>query len=266
MTQMPKMPDLPRVGIAYDNVALDYDHHLVRDLWVRRVLWRHFDRLFRPGDHVLDVGCGTGSDTMHLAARRVRVTSVDASAKMLDELRLKLKSAPSAALVDVRQGEINRLAPLLPVGLDGIISSFAALNTVDLTTFGKVAAQLLRPGGRLVCHMLSPGHLTGGGRGLRTRRRAEQPASLDENPEITVGGESLPHLVLPPRSTYGRFFSSDFLLRRSYGLGFLVPRGLEAHLPASVLDALGFLESVIGVLPPLGSLARFFVLDLERRR
>ncbi len=254
-----------RVGIAYDSLAADYDRNLVPDLWVRRVLWRHFDRHFRAGDHVLDAGCGTGIDTMHLAARQVRVIAVDVSGKMLDELRSKLESTPFASLVDVRHGEINQLAPMLPRSLDGVISSFAALNTVDLATFGKTAAHLLRPGGRLVCHMLSPGHLKPGIRGLLTRRRGALPTSQDEETEIAVGGESLRHLLLGPRATYSRFFSADFVLRRAYAVGFAVPRKIETHLPALALDAVGLLESVVGSFPPFDSLARFFVLDLEKR-
>lgn len=257
--------DPSRVGVAYDSLAPDYDHQLAPDLWIRRVLWRHFDRLFREGDHVLDAGCGTGTDTIHLAARRVRVTSVDVSAKMLAELRAKLESVPFASLVDVREGDLNQLAPVLPRSLDGVISSFAALNTVDLAAFARTAASLLHPGGRLVCHMLSQGYLTRGIRGVLTRRHGVSPTAHESETKIILGGETLPHLVLTPDATYSSFFAPDFLLRRSYALGFLVPRKVAPHLPVIALDAVGFLESVVGMFPPFGSLGRFFVLDLERR-
>ncbi len=46
------------VGAAFDRIARDYD-----DLWTRtgtgrlqrEAVWRYIDRLFSPGDHVLDL-------------------------------------------------------------------------------------------------------------------------------------------------------------------------------------------------------------------
>lgn len=245
--------DPTAVAAAYDSVASDYDRHLARDAWSRRVLWRHFRRRFRPGDHVLDAGCGTGIDTLHLAERGIRVTAVDVSPGMLAELRKKLVAFPYASRVDARLGDLNQLAPALPVNLDGIVSSFAALNTVDIADFGRQAARLLRPGGHLLCHMLSPGY-------LNPAARAGTPPA-----PVNVNGTLIPHLLLGPRQLYARFFAADFVLRRAHALGFLVRPAAEKRLPPGMLDALGWLESILGGLPGLASRGRFFVLDLERR-
>ena len=187
------------------------------------------------------------------------MTSVDVSDRMLDQLRSKLESTSFASLVDVRHGELTRLAPDLPGSLDGVISSFAALNTVDLMTFGKTAASLLRPGGRLVCHMLSPGYLTGGIRGVLARR-GESPVPEGGGANINVGGQALTHLLLAPGETYSRFFSADFVLRRSYALGFLVPRKIERHLPDQALSAAAFSRVHRGEVPAPVRSGRFFVL------
>src|SRR5262245_43816771 len=60
------------IGGAYDGFAGDYDRRLAGEQWMRDVLWRHYLRLFRPGAHVIDAGCGTGIDTVFLASRGVR--------------------------------------------------------------------------------------------------------------------------------------------------------------------------------------------------
>lgn len=242
-----------RIGAAYDSLAAEYDGHLARDAWTRRILWRHFDRLFREGDRVLDVGCGTGSDTVHLASRRVRVTAVDVSPGMIAQLRAKLGDAALASMVDVRLGDINDLAPALTGPFDGVVSSFAALNTVDLTRFAAAAARLVRPGGRIVCHMLAPGYAAG------------RPDGGAGSAVIDVAGQPLPHLQLPAGQVYRRFFAADFAQRASYALGFLVSRKMEMILPAPALDLLGHIEAIVGAAPPLVSAGRFFVLDLERR-
>jgi SAM-dependent methyltransferase len=253
-----------RIGLAYDAVAADYDRQLEPAGWIRRALWRHFDRVFGPGDRILDVGCGTGTDAIHLARNQVRVTAVDASAEMLARLRAKLaRESPRLQQdVDVQRGNVDDVGPTLVGPFDGIISSFAALNTVDLSTFARHAARLLRPGGRFVCHMLSAGH----GQSARARLLG-RPASRDAPGArtVVVGGEPLTHLDVPPDEIYRRFFRADFDARGGYALGLFISGALEARLPEALLDLVGRVEPIIGALPALAPRGRFFVLDLERR-
>jgi ubiquinone/menaquinone biosynthesis C-methylase UbiE len=237
-----------RIGTAYDAVAAEYDRQLGRDRWMRRILWRHFDRLFGPGDRVLDAGCGTGIDTIHLASRHVRVTAVDASTAMVAELRSKLARLHPPLDVQAEVGDVNDVAGRLSGPFDGIVSSFAALNTVDLHGFAATAARLLRPGGRIVCHLLSLG------------RAGASPEKV-----IEVAREPLAHLSLPPSEVYRRFFEARFVKRAAYALGFLVSRAMETRLPEPLLDLLGRVEAVVGAAQPLVGAGRFFVLDLARR-
>jgi SAM-dependent methyltransferase len=258
------MTDAADVTRAYDAAAADYDRHLARDSWMRRILWRHYDRVFQPGDRIMDAGCGTGLDSLHLASRGVRVTAVDVSGGMLDRLRAKLASAPGAELVDVRPGDISDVAGAEAQPFDGMISSFGPLNTADLERFGQVAARAIRPGGRLVCHMLSPGYLAAGWRGGLERLGLVPPRGR-ARASLEVAGTHVRHSVLTAEEVFPRFFSEGFVLRHSYALGFLVLRKMETVLPELVLDTLGALEARVGGFLPSRSMGRFFVLDLERR-
>jgi ubiquinone/menaquinone biosynthesis C-methylase UbiE len=250
-----------RIGVAYDAVAADYDRQLEPAGWIRRTLWRHFDRLFRPGDRILDVGCGTGSDAIHLARNRLHVTAIDASGEMLAQLQAKLARESPPLDIDVKRGNIDDLARQLVGPYDGIISSFAALNTVDLSAFAPQAARLLRPGGHLICHMLSTGH----GQTVPHRLLGRRPTTPGVK-SYPVGGASLPHLDIQPDDFYRRFFAGHFDRRRGYALGLFVSGALEARLPAPLLDVLGRIEPIVGAVPAMMSRGRFFVLDLERRR
>jgi SAM-dependent methyltransferase len=259
-----------QIAEAYDELAGDYDRQLEEDGWMRRILWRHFDRLFCAGDCVLDVGCGTGLDSIHLASRRIRVTAVDASPEMVARLRTKA-AAGIADAPAIYVGEINEVLAGLPGPFDGIVSSFAALNTVALDAFAEAAARLLRPGGRAVCHMLSPGYHRG--RLSRWRRwrswRADGVARAREREReevaIPLAGRAVAHLNLPPLETYRRFFATRFEQRECYALGLTMPRRGSRRIPRSIVDALGRADVLLGSVPWLLPFGRFFVLDLERR-
>jgi SAM-dependent methyltransferase len=249
-----------RVASAYDSVAGDYDRLLERDAWMRRALWRHFAKLFHAGDRVLDVGCGTGLDTIHLASLGIRMTAVDLSSGMLGELRTKLRQACSASIVDVRPGDIGQVMGDLTGPFDGIVSSFAALNTIDLLPFAREAARLVRPGGRLVTHLLAPGY---GTRGPRRWWRAVRPGShiLD----VDVHGHRVEHAVLAPGELYRRVFADEFAYRGAYSLGLLIGRKVERGLPDRLLDIAARFEAHVSRAWPLSSAGRFYVLDVERR-
>ena len=55
----------------------------------REAVWREIDPLFRAGETVLDLGCGTGADAVHLMADGVQVYGTDASAEMVRIARRK---------------------------------------------------------------------------------------------------------------------------------------------------------------------------------
>ena len=55
---------------------------------------------FGPGDHVLELGCGTGEDALWLARHGVRVTATDVSQTMLAVAQRKAAAANLTDLID----------------------------------------------------------------------------------------------------------------------------------------------------------------------
>jgi 2-amino-4-hydroxy-6-hydroxymethyldihydropteridine diphosphokinase len=98
------------------------------------------------GKRLLDVGCGTGRFTRELAARGALVTGVDRSETMLDAARATAYVGRGKAPEYVR-GDANVELP----GHDyDAITSFYALQYLDIAAFGKRAFTSLAPGGTLV--------------------------------------------------------------------------------------------------------------------
>jgi SAM-dependent methyltransferase len=112
----------------------------------RTAVWREIDGLFRPGDRVLDLGCGTGDDALHLAGLGVEVFGIDASAKMVEIARSRDVYASSLRIEDLDR---------LECGFSGALSNFGALNCVaDLEPVAAQLARLVKSGGPIaICLM-----------------------------------------------------------------------------------------------------------------
>jgi SAM-dependent methyltransferase len=104
----------------------------------------------RSGEHVLDLGSGSGTDSF-LAARAVgpsgHVTGVDMTAAQLGKAT-RLATEADIACVSFVDGYIER--PPVPAGsIDCIISNGVINLSPDKPTVFHAAATALRPGGRL---------------------------------------------------------------------------------------------------------------------
>jgi SAM-dependent methyltransferase len=264
---MHAVPGQTQPGIAaYDAIAADYDAQVAGDAWMRRVLHAHYLRVFKPGDRVLDVGCGTGIDAVFLARHGVQVVAIDFSAEMIAQLRAKAAAAHVGDRIEPRVLPIEDLAALQGQAFDGLVSAFAALNTLpDLSRFASDAAQLVRPGGRLVLHALNRFSLW---EWLGSLARRDVPAAGQvgrvSSREFTIGGRAVRHTLYFPAEADRRFFSRHFALRRRYSLGALRPPHTVRRLPPRLVSALEWLDVRTGSWPLLQNCGRFWVLDLER--
>ena len=264
---MHAVPGPPQPGLsAYNAIAAGYDAQVQGDDWMRRVLHAHYARVFTPGMHVLDVGCGTGIDALALARRGVHVTAIDFSGEMIAQLRAKLSCTPEAVLVEPRVLAIEDLGQLRGEHFDGLISAFAALNTLEGPGgFARDAADLLRPGGRAILHVLNRfslweylGYLARG-----NSAAAAQVGRLRTR-GFTIGGHSVRHRLYFARELYESAFAKHFVLRDVYSLGALRPPHTVQRLPVPLVEALEWLDVRCRRWPLLRDGGRFCVLDLQR--
>lgn len=107
--------------------------------------------LLRPGERVLDVGCGHGTSPLEAAERVAasgRVVGVDISAVMLEPARQRVAAA-GVDNVELLQADAQ-VHPFEPASFDVVISRFGMMFFDDPeAAFGNLA-RALQPGGRLV--------------------------------------------------------------------------------------------------------------------
>jgi deazaflavin-dependent oxidoreductase (nitroreductase family) len=121
---------------AFDGVAEAYDQHILGNpinTWLRNVSVGTLQQLFKPGSTVLEIGCGTGTETLQLARHGVTVLACDISGKMLEVLARKAKLEG----LDNRIFTLHCRAEGLREGIqslgfdkfDGAYSTYGAINT-----------------------------------------------------------------------------------------------------------------------------------------
>ncbi len=194
----------------YDVLAGYYDE--VYGLW-RELLSPARDEILRAHgvgyESVLDVGCGSGWQSLELARRGCRVVAVDPVAAFLRPLRAAARR--NRLPVDVRRGGALAL-PLRPgESFDLALATFDVLNHLDrheeLAPALAGVAAALRPGGHVLFDLNTPvtvegfpdhhrvTHLHGGG--LSAERGSFDPSTME--------GTVTRDWFLPDEGAPGRF-------------------------------------------------------------
>jgi trans-aconitate 2-methyltransferase len=118
--------------------------------WAQAVV----DRLdIRPGETVLDAGCGSGRVTELLLERGARVLAVDADAHMVRRARERLGDR----VAGLWQQDLLELA--LPEQVDGVFSNAVFHWIPDHPRLWRRLHDALAPGGRLVAQCGGAGNL-----------------------------------------------------------------------------------------------------------
>lgn len=237
--------DQSRSEHPFDAIAAQYDDAFTGTLlgrWLRALVWEQLDKVFQPGDCVLELGCGTGEDACRLAERGVHVLATDAAAGMLEAARHKARSRNLMDRISFAQLDLTTLGqaeaqpPSGPSGrghLDGAFSSFGALNCIsDQGPLAAALARWVRPGGQVILVVMGPfcawealWHLAHGRPGaVFRRRRSGAPAH--------IGGGRTCAVWYPSPRALQRTFAPHFRTVKTIALGAMLPPSYLNHLVA----------------------------------
>jgi len=264
-------PDVHLAGTAFDAIAESYDSLFTTSLIGRSQragVWRKAQTVFRAGDRVLELNCGTGTDALFLASLGMKVTACDASPRMIEQAQTQKAMENPWAPVDFRVLCTERLDELpSDLQFDGVFSNFSGLNCIpDLAKTWQLLAQRLHAGARiLIClstrfcvweilHYLSQGQFR------KACRRCRGTA------EATIGRNSFP-VYYPSLRSLRRSLWPMFRLRSVTGIGITVPPSyLEswAHRNPSILRVCETIDRLICEWPGIRTLGDHMMLLLER--
>lgn len=240
---------------AFDKLARRYDA-LWSDTAIgrgqRSAVWSRIDPLFKKGDFVLDAGCGTGVDALHLQSRGVAVYGIDSSPGMVEVARSRG--------IDAHCCPIERLQ-YFDLRVDGVLSNFGALNCVEsLPSVAASFARLVRGGGSLALCFLSPICLWEICFYLLRAKPARAFRRWKGRSESSIGTT----VFYPSGAAIVSAFEKWFRLRNFYGIGLSVPPSYVNVLTRWEIEQLSLLDRRLAHRPVLRSLADHRLYIFER--
>jgi ubiquinone/menaquinone biosynthesis C-methylase UbiE len=259
----------------FDAVALRYDETFTSSRIgkaQRNAVWSELTTTFRPGDRVLEIGCGTGRDACFLAERGVQVVACDPSSQMIEMAVRRIRNS----------GLQNRVHPLvlraediaaLPANepFDGAFSNFGALNCVeDLSQVARDLARMLKHGASALLCWMGPHcaweiiwYLAHGNREKAFRRQSREGVTA----RIADGAFLQVHY--PSVKLLANTFAPEFRLRSIKGIGVAVPPSyLEpwAQRHPRLLELCEQFDSWTSRCPGIRSLGDHVLVRLEREQ
>jgi len=132
-----------RYGKVFDEIAAEYDRH--RPAYPDELVDQACQVAgIGSGDHVLEVGCGSGQLTRGLAARGLHVTALEPGKNLIALARQNLAGAGEVEFVNAQFEDA-----LLPRERFQAVFSASAFHWVDPKVSWQKAADVLVPGGTL---------------------------------------------------------------------------------------------------------------------
>jgi trans-aconitate 2-methyltransferase len=105
----------------------------------------------KPGEHIVDLGCGTGHLTAEIARAGARVIGIDSSAEMIEQARARYPT------LEFRRADARSFAVDAPV--DAVFSNAALHWVTDAEPAVESIARALKPGGRFVAEFGGKGNI-----------------------------------------------------------------------------------------------------------
>jgi len=138
----------------FDLIAADYDRHILGNRMNRLLRDRslaQLHRIFERRSPILEIGCGSGMETLELLRSGHEVVAVDISARMLEVVQQKARQIGARDRLRVHRLRARDLGDLVPqygsAAFPGGFSTYGALNCEpDLAPVAAALGRLLPEG------------------------------------------------------------------------------------------------------------------------
>ena len=267
MSESQLMDDhLSSVAEAFSRKAKVYDEfgeghpHLAR---MRHKVYDHVFRFLRPGDRILELNAGTGTDAVYFAQRGHAVHAIDISPGMLTAISEKIERYGLQDQIAVQACSFTELEKVQAGPYQYVFSNFGGLNCIpDLAQVSRQLSRVLSPGGHVTWVILPPicpwelAQIFRGQFKLATRRLHPQGVLAH------VEGVHFMTYYFSPQQVL-RALGNDFHLRALEGLSILTPPADHkdfAYRFPRLYQLLARLDDRLSQVPPFNRWGDFTIL------
>jgi len=260
---------------AFDGVATTYDRSNAGNALLCAMRDRTraaLERAVPAGGHLLDLGCGPGTDVVYFAAKGYRVTAIDWSTAMVDEARRTVERAglhDRVRIFHLGIDQLDRLTSAVVDRFDAAYSSFGPFNCVaDLPRSARAIADRVRPGGFLVASVIGRAcpwefalYLLRGEVGRAAIRFARRPVA------VPLDGRTVWAQYYTPSAVLRLFSAVGFDRVSSRALGLFTPppylNGFASRHP-NLVAGLQRIEDAAGAWPGVRAMGDHFLIVMRR--
>ncbi len=258
---------------AFDSAVPTYDETFSQTIlgrWLRDRVRKRLVTNYHAGNHVLELGCGTGEDAIWLAEQGIRITATDQSDGMLKITYEKIRRSNLAHMVQTNHLDLNRPDNIFETKFDGVFANFGVLNCVqNRTRLAKSLASRLHPGSPALFVVMNPycpwetlWHLLYGQFKESIRRFAKNGL------QVSIADGNTFQVWYPSPDQLKSEFQTHFEARHLEGLGVFLPPSYFNHLVSkhpSLFAKLARLEEKVASRFPWNRLNDHYILELRRR-
>ena len=259
-----------KVSAAFSAQSAMFDNIDAKNIiiqWMRKKIREHVLELWKPGDTILELNAGTGTDTIFFAQKGFKLYATDNSPGMLNVLNKKIAELSLRDTVSTQLCSFSGLNQIERGGFDHIFSNFGGLNCTDkLDRVINSFYRLLKPGGTAtlvlmpkICIWELMLTLKGNFKvGFRRLKKDGTPSHLE-------GEHFMTYYYSPPavRKMFGNAYSKISIK----GLGISVPPPYLNNFPIKypyIYKVLLSIENSIEDVPLLRSSGDHFILSVRK--
>ena len=258
----------------FDSIAEDYDRHILGNTVNRLLRSRSVDLMseeFPEDSRLLEIGCGTGTETVSLLERGYRILATDISPVMLERLRSKVSGRFPPDQIELRETKASDAGKILqeygPSSFDGIYSTYGAFNCEpDLSAVVPILHSLLKRKGKLILGIYNPfcisdavgNILKHNPAGIFSRFRRPVPL---ESSRFCIDVWAYSPMYI------SRAFSGKFRTLRTLGVPVIIPPSDYTRVVDRFLrhfDMIDRIDSFLGRHWPFNFLGDHFLIVMER--
>jgi ubiquinone/menaquinone biosynthesis C-methylase UbiE len=255
----------------FDNASITYDKDEAGNfimVMMRALSLQVLRATFRPGQRILEIGCGTGAEAIELAKASITVVATDISSQMISRVRERARAQNLVDKIQVHQMAAHDISKLQteygPNSFDGAYSSFGALNCeLNLGRFASSLARLLKARSRFVCSVINKICLFDLVLNALLLKRNPR---FDKYPTLNIGNRLLVAKFYAP-GEFAKMLRPFFIVEGTRGLpAILPPPHFDKHvvLLRAAMKNLLPLEWWLGGVFPFSQLGDHFLTTLRK--